>query len=322
MKDPKDIRIIFFGTPDFAAHHLEHLIQQRYHVAAVVTSPDRPSGRGKRIQASAVKAIAEKYQLKLFQPEKLRDTNFLTELTAIGADLFIVIAFRMLPREVWQIPPTGTINIHASLLPDYRGAAPIQRAIMNGETKTGLTSFLINEAIDSGHLLLKKELTIGPDEDAGSLHNRMVEAGKYLLEDTINGLVLRQIHPVAQQYGKQYKTAPKIFREDCRINWLRSGEVIHNQVRALSPYPGAFFELKDTHDQFKEFKLLKGSFEATSHQLSELYHILTDNHRYLKVVLPDGFFNILRLQASGRKVLSVDEFLRGYPFSDSWQLVL
>lgn len=322
MKEPKSIRIVFFGTPEFAAMQLEFLIQQGYCMVGAVTVPDKPAGRGKKISASHVKQTALKHGIPLLQPEKLKDTNFLLQLDALKADLFIVIAFRMLPKEVWTKPVLGTFNLHASLLPQYRGAAPINRAIMNGETTTGLTTFLINESIDTGHILLQERLPIGNDETAGQLHERMIDLGKKLVEKTIIALATGDTTPIPQNViTKELLAAPKIFRNDCIIDWTKQGSQIHNQIRGLSPYPSAYTTLQNDRNDKLEIKIIRGKFEAReSKSDKESFSLLTDNRSFLKVALPDGYYHIHVIQISGKKAMETAEFLRGNKFEGSWKI--
>ncbi|MDT8431647.1 MAG: methionyl-tRNA formyltransferase, partial [Bacteroidales bacterium] len=240
-----DIRIVFMGTPEFAVAPLKAIRSAGMNIAGVVTAPDKPAGRGKKITQTAVKVYAEKaLDCPVLQPEKLKDTAFIGELAGLKAHLFIVVAFRMLPEAVWTLPEHGTINLHASLLPHYRGAAPINWCIINGEESTGLTTFLIDREIDTGKILLQEEMTIGPDQDAGELHDRMMETGAALLVRTIEQVMQGTVAPVPQEAfnipADQLKKAPKIFKPDCRIDWSRGSATVHNLIRGLSPFPGAF----------------------------------------------------------------------------------
>ena len=321
MKDPQSIRIVFFGTPDFAALQMEHLLMQGYKVVGAVTAPDKPAGRGKKISSSALKQKALQYKIPLVQPEKLKDPIFLEQLDALQGDLYIVIAFRMLPAAVWQKPSLGTFNLHASLLPQYRGAAPINRAIMNGETETGLTTFFINDAIDTGNILLQKTMSINEDETAGELHDRMVEEGKILVEETIIAIASGNIHTIEQQAdAENLKPAPKIFRSDCKIDWLQSGIQIHNFVRGLSPYPAAHTIIEDENGKQEAIKVLKGKFEPGNDSKKDLFSLLTDNRTFLKVALTDGFYQLLEIQLAGKKAMEVKEFIRGNTFNGKWKL--
>src|SRR5687767_874321 len=232
------------GTPEFAVASLDILVKNNYPIAAVITAPDKPAGRGLEVQQSAVKKYAVLKNLNVLQPEKLKDPDFISRLKALNADLFIVVAFRMLPEAVWNMPELGTFNLHASLLPQYRGAAPINRAIMNGEKETGVTTFFLQQEIDAGDILFQEKISIGDTETAGELHDRMAELGAALVVKTVRAIEDDSTHPVPQPpAGANLKTAPKIFKEDCRINWNKSANEIFNLIRGLSPFPGAFTDL-------------------------------------------------------------------------------
>jgi methionyl-tRNA formyltransferase len=244
----KTLRILFLGTPEFAAVSLRRLVEGGYNVVGVVTAPDKPAGRGQRLHESEVKKYAVSVGLPVLQPEKLKAPEFLERIAALKPDLGIVIAFRMLPEVVWAMPRLGTFNLHASLLPQYRGAAPINRAIMNGETKTGLTTFMLNAEIDQGDIIGRVEMPIHPDDNAGSLHDRMMVAGAELVTETVDRIAAGDVTPLSQMDIPEegLRPAPKIFREDCRVDWSRSGPEIVNHIRGLSPYPAAWTEFEDT----------------------------------------------------------------------------
>lgn len=315
MPEVTKVSVVFFGTPFFAAAQLENLVERGYQVKAVVTSADKAAGRGMSLKESAVKQTAVKHGIRVLQPIKLKDEEFISELKTINADLFIVIAFRMMPETVWKLPKLGTFNLHASLLPQYRGAAPINRAIMNGEKATGLTTFLINEAIDEGNILYQKNMTIHDDETAGELHDRMIEEGKKLVTDTIDALASNAVKPIAQQFlllKNEQKTAPKIFKNDCIIHWNQNGLRIHNQIRGLSPYPAAFTYITSGKTT-TEIKIFRGRFEPRS-GVENPGSILTDHKTFLKVAVTDGYYWIHELQQSGKKPLIVTDFLRGFRF--------
>ena len=319
MKNPKEIGIVFFGSPEFAAAQMEHLIDEGYRILAAVTAVDKPAGRGRKIRFSEVKEKALKHQIPLLQPEKLKDPFFLDRLCQLQADLFVVIAFRMLPEQIWRMPPLGTFNLHASLLPQYRGAAPIHRAIMNGEQMSGLTTFFLNERIDSGDILLQERMHISEDETAGMLHDRMVKTAKILVERTIKLVSGENVKVVSQkQENRLLHTAPKIFRADCRINWDRPGRVIHNFVRGLSPYPTAYTEVSKDGGKKTELKIFRGKYEKQERSEKDVFRLLTDNRSYLKVALKDGFFHLLEVQIAGRRIMEISEFLRGNPFHGNW----
>lgn len=302
------MRLVFFGTPEFAAISLQKIIDRGTEVAAVVSAPDKPAGRGLKMLKSEVAQLAEQYQLKLFQPQNLKDPLFIDELKQINADLFVVVAFRKIPSEVWQIPPKGTINLHASLLPAYRGAAPIHHVIINGEQKTGITTFFINEKIDCGEIILQQEISIEERETAGSLHDKLALAGAELLCKTIDCIKNQNIQPVLQDFTRQYPLAPKINREFCRINWSKKAVEIDRFIRGLSPSPTAF-----TLHKNKVFKIYEAYFEISSHKFTP-GSIITDHKNFLKVAVTDGFIDIKIIQAEGRKILDIKEFLRGYVF--------
>lgn len=299
------MRIIFMGTPDFANPTLEILVENDYEVVAVVTGPDRPAGRGKKLQPSPVKVCAEKLSIPVLQPEKLRNPEFVQALKDLKPDLAVVVAFRMLPEVVWSIPKMGTLNLHAALLPDYRGAAPINWVIINGETKTGATTFLIDKKIDTGAILLKTELDILPEWNAGDLHDEMMVRGADLVLKTVKALEAGEVTPQPQDHSAFTHPAPKIFKEDCRIDWSKDIEQIHNFVRGLSPYPTAWTTLNDkkikvfaTRPLFREPQGAAGT-------------VIVEGHRLL-VNCADGQIEITELQMEGKKRLATDIFMRGF----------
>ena len=320
----QDFRIVFMGTPDFAIASLKALLDSGYQVVAVITAPDKPAGRGKMLSPPAVKKFALERGLNVLQPPRLKNPEFLEELKTLKADLQVVVAFRMLPEQVWAMPPFGTINLHASLLPQYRGAAPIHHAIINGEKQTGLTTFLLQKEIDTGSILLQRKLDIGPNETVGELHDRMMTLGGELLVETIERLYKGDIDPVDQQAlikpGTLLKSAPKIFKEDCRIQWNNDVHSVHNFIRGLSPYPGAFSILKSPSGDEYTVKIFKASGEFSSEQLHP-GTIVTDSKTFIKVAVVDGFIYIYDLQKSGKKRLRTEEFLRGFPVNENWYFV-
>jgi len=312
--------VIFFGTPEFAAAQLKAILEAAIPVKAVVTAPDKPAGRGKKMQQSAVKKLAAEKGLAVLQPRNLKDQAFLTELAHFNADIFVVVAFRMLPELVWKMPLLGTFNLHASLLPQYRGAAPINRVIMNGETETGLTTFLLNDKIDEGNILLQKRMPIARDETAGSLHDRMMELGKGLVVETVKGLANNGLSPKPQAEAGKLQSAPKIFKEDCRIDWNNDLITIYNQIRRLSPYPAAFTML--INKGLGEELLLK-VYEADIVQAPsamEKFQLVTDNKSFIKVSHPEGFLILKQIQAPGKKVMQVRDFLNGFQLTGNWQI--
>lgn len=321
MNKKQDFRIVFMGTPDFAVASLKSLLDAGYQMAAVITAPDKPAGRGKTLSQTAVKKFALEQGLKVLQPPRLKNPEFLEELKALKADLHVVVAFRMLPEQVWAMPPFGTVNLHASLLPQYRGAAPIHHAIINGEKQTGLTTFLLQKEIDTGNILLQKKLDIGPDETVGELHDRMMALGGELLVETIERLRKGEIAPVDQQElmkpGTLLKPAPKIFKENCHIQWNNDVHSVHNFIRGLSPYPGAFSILKSPLGDEYTVKIFKASGEFSSEQLHP-GTIVTDGKTFIKVAVVDGFIYIYDLQKSGKKRLRTEELLRGFPINENW----
>ncbi|MGB1481348.1 MAG: methionyl-tRNA formyltransferase [Flavobacteriales bacterium] len=305
----RPLRIVFLGTPEFAATCLERLLETRHEVVGVVTAPDRPAGRGRSLRASEVKEVALKHGLPLAQPEKLRDEEFLAQLEAWNPDLGVVVAFRMLPEVVWNRPPLGTVNLHGSLLPQYRGAAPIHWAVLNGETVTGASTFLLKHEIDTGHVLGRVEIPVGPDDTTGLVHDRLLEAGKHLLAETVESLASGTARAVPQEEllpaGTERKEAPKLFKDHGQIDWTRSADDIHNQVRGLNPFPGAWTTLPDgttlrVHATAKS-DLDLGSAPGTVHASKDR----------MTVQCGTGALDLLRIQPQGKPVLAVKDFLNG-----------
>ena len=299
-------RIIFMGTPEFAVAPLDALVKEGFNIVGVITAPDKPAGRGMQLQQSAVKKYAVQQGLHGLQPDKLKNPQFLEELKALQADLQVVVAFRMLPEAVWNMPRLGTINLHASLLPQYRGAAPINWAVINGEKETGLTTFKLQHEIDTGNILLQERLPIGEEETAGELHDRMKEAGAALVVKTVEGLAAGNLKETPQAANAQLKSAPKIFTETSKIDWTKPANEIFNLIRGLSPYPAAFTYLDD-----KLLKIYKASKELSTPTLSAGEHE-TDGKTYLRFAAADGYISIKELQLEGRKKMNVGDFLRGY----------
>ena len=307
------MRIVFFGTPEFAVASLDRLVKAGYNIAAVVTMPDRKGGRGNKIIESDVKKYAVANNLKLLQPEKLRAEDFLESLRTLNADLFIVIAFRMLPKVVWEMPRLGTFNLHASLLPQLRGAAPINHAIINGFKETGVTTFLINEEFDKGNILLNEKVEIEADEDAGTLHDKLMEIGAELTLKTVKMLESGEIIPKPQPETETLFPAPKIFKADCHIDFRNSRDNVHNKVRGLSPYPGGWAKLITENGQEIEVKILRTSKDLTlpvevSLQSGEAYAKATRFY----AGTADGIIEILELQPAGKKRMTAEAFLAGH----------
>ncbi|MBL7924496.1 MAG: methionyl-tRNA formyltransferase [Bacteroidia bacterium] len=310
------MKIIFLGTPAFAVPSLDILVRNGYEIPAVVTATDKPAGRGQKNSFSEIKQYALSAGIPVLQPEKMSDPGFLERVRSLGADLQIVVAFRMMPERLWSMPALGTFNLHGSLLPQYRGAAPINRAIMNGETKTGVTTFFLKHEIDTGNIVFREEISIGPDETAGELHDRMMLTGAALVLKTVKAIETGN-YPMHSQKefmkpGEVLHTAPKIFKEDCRLDFQRKVHQLHNQVRGLSPYPGAFFNLRLPDQTDLQVKVLRSSYEEAGTVLS--HEIISDGKTYLKISAADGFLHLLELQLPGKKRMKADELLRGFRF--------
>lgn len=315
------IRIAYFGTPEFAASQLEAILAAGYEVAVVVTMPDKPAGRGRKIQYSDVKKTALEHGLPLLQPEKLKDPSFLEQLASFQANLFIVVAFRMLPAVVWQMPEFGTFNLHASLLPQYRGAAPINFAVINGETETGLTTFFLNEEIDKGEIIMREKIGIRPDETAGELHDELMLLGNQVVVETIRKIQSGQLNTIVQEdlaEGKTLKPAPKISKEFCNIDWNQDCQTVYNHIRGLSPYPAAHTKFVSENGETIDLKVYASKMEPC-HPNMPIGAIVTDNKKMLKVALSDGFIHITHLQQAGKKAMPTEEFLRGTQLIGAWK---
>jgi methionyl-tRNA formyltransferase len=314
----KNLRIVFMGTPEFAVATLGSLLMNGFNVVGVVTVPDKPSGRGRKITKSAVKEFAELSNLNVMQPSSLRDPDFINLLKNLNADIFIVVAFRMIPESVWRIPPLGTINLHASLLPDYRGAAPINHVIINGETVTGVTTFFIDEKIDTGNILLREEVHIFPSENAGDLHDRLMRLGARLVIRTLTAIASNKTDEVPQKkllsQDEPLKTAPKIHPDDCIINWNNDPVKIHNLVRGLSPYPCARASFKNDSSTVS-LKIFESRPEFEEHSYKP-GTILSDGKNNIRISCKGGYLNILNLQLEGKKRMNTVEFLRGFRISN------
>ena len=313
MKDYKSLQIVFMGTPEFAVASLDALVKAGCNIVAVITAPDKPAGRGMQTQQSAVKKYAVENNLPVLQPEKLKSPEFLEQLRSLNADLQVVVAFRMLPEVVWNMPPLGSVNLHGSLLPQYRGAAPINWAVINGEKETGVTTFKLKHEIDTGDILLQESFPIGENETAGEVHDKMKEIGAQLLVKTVKGLVEGDIKESPQNLKLQtsyLKHAPRIFTETCKIDWNKPADDVFNLIRGLSPYPGAF-----TYLNGKQLKIYNANKE-----IKEVYvapgHFETDQKTFLRFACTNGYISITELQMEGKKKMLTEEFLRGYRFKE------
>jgi methionyl-tRNA formyltransferase len=307
------LRIVFMGTPEFAVGILDTILKNNYEVVGIITAADKPAGRGQKIKYSAVKEYALENNLALLQPTNLKDPAFLEELKALKANLQIVVAFRMLPKIVWDMPKYRTFNLHASLLPNYRGAAPINWAIINGESKTGVTTFYIDDKIDTGAMILRAETPIYPDENAGQLHDRLMILGSETVITTLKLIEKEQISPTIQEDCKDIKTAYKLDKVNCKIDWSKSGVEIHNQIRGLSPYPVAWCYFKD-NNQVWNVKIYESSICLENHTYN-VGTILTTK-KQIKVAVSDGFIKIISLQFPGKKKMTASELLNGMLFSE------
>ncbi|HRY33453.1 MAG TPA: methionyl-tRNA formyltransferase [Bacteroidales bacterium] len=307
------LSIIFFGTPVFAVPSLDAIVKKGYLVKAVVTVPDKPAGRGYALRASAVKEYALRHKLTLLQPEKLDDEAFIRQLTSLNPDIQVVVAFKKLPELVWRIPPLGTVNLHASLLPDYRGAAPINRVLMNGETMSGLTTFFINETIDTGHILLQTRLALDETMTAGALHDLMMPPGAALLIKSLEGLRLGTLAPRPQETadtGRPLRLAPKISKAECRINWALPSDTVYNMIRGLSPSPAAYSVLHREGDPPAKVKLLRVKKEISGRD-SVPGIVCSDGRTSLKIACIDGWIVVEELQMEGHRSLLISDFLNG-----------
>lgn len=309
----RDKKIVFMGTPHFAVEALKTIHESNYQIVGVVCPPDKPGGRGQKLKSCEVKQYAVSQNLKVLQPEKLKSSKFLTDLKNLNADLFIVVAFRMLPKEVWSIPKYGTFNIHASLLPQYRGAAPINWALINGEKKTGVTSFLIDEKIDTGAILLYKECVIGKNENVGELHDRLMLMGAELTIETCEGIFNKKIEPRVQNNTPELKNAPKLFKSDCKIDWSKSSLEIYNHIRGLSPYPVAWTNITSNNES-KTIKIFNADFELLKHK-KEITEIDISKNSF-KIYTKDGVINILEIQIAGKRKMDIKSFLNGINLSN------
>lgn len=313
----KSLKVVFLGTPEFAKTSLEAIHHSHHKVVGVVTVADKASGRGQKISQSPVKVFAAENNLPVFQPEKLRNPEFLEDLRKLDADVFVVVAFRMMPKVLFEMPKMGTFNLHASLLPDYRGAAPINYAVINGEKKTGATTFFINEKIDEGNILLQEELAIMPDENAGSLHDRLMEMGAKLVVKTLDGLAENSITEKPQPDVEHPKNAFKIFKEDTRIDWTKASKEVHQFILGMSPYPAAFTTLKIGEEE-KGLKIFGGRFETSVH--GKPMGSLEISKNDFKIYTQDGLYYPSELQLEGKKRMNIKDFLNGFRNFDEIQM--
>ncbi|MFF5382830.1 methionyl-tRNA formyltransferase [Pedobacter suwonensis] len=299
------MKIVFMGTPDFAVASLDALVQANFDVVAVVTAPDKPAGRGQKLSESAVKKYAVEKGIPVLQPEKLKNPEFIEQLKSYQADLQVVVAFRMLPEVVWNMPPNGTINLHGSLLPQYRGAAPINHAIINGEKESGVTTFFLTHEIDTGNIILSDRTPITDEETAGDLHDKLMHIGANLLVKTLKAIEAGEVSEQPQPQSGNLKHAPKIFKEDCKIDWNNPVQMIYNLIRGLSPYPTAFTFLND-----KTLKIFKAEIEHKEPGIVA-GGFLSDGKTFLKFAAKDGFIKLLDIQYEGKKRMPIEDFLRG-----------
>ena len=305
------LRIVFMGTPEFAVGILDTILNTNFEVVGVITAPDKPAGRGQKIKYSAVKEYALEKNLKLLQPTNLKDETFLAELKDLNANLQVVVAFRMLPKIVWDMPKFGTFNLHASLLPNYRGAAPINWAIINGETKTGVTTFFIDDKIDTGAMILSKEVAITPDENAGQLHDTLMHLGSEAVAETLELIQNGKAETTLQVDSAEIKTAYKLNKDNCKIDWNRPGKEIHNQIRGLSPYPAAWSFFSDNGQEWN-VKIYEAKFRPQTH--AEAIGKIMTTKKEMKIAVSDGYIEIIQLQFPGKKNLKTSELLNGISF--------
>ena len=320
--EKKDLRIVYMGTPDFAVESLRCLVEGGYNVVGVITMPDKPAGRGHKLQFSPVKQYALEHDLPLLQPEKLKDEAFLEALRAWKADLQIVVAFRMLPEVVWNMPRLGTFNLHASLLPQYRGAAPINWAVINGDTETGITTFFLKHEIDTGEVIQQVPVPIADTDDVGVVHDKLMLLGGRLVTETVDAILAGTVKSIPQEEMAvvgELRPAPKIFKETCRIDWQQPVKRIYDFVRGLSPYPAAWTELQPAGGEAVVIKVFETEKLPESHNLP-IGTVVTDGKNYIRVAAQDGFIGIRSLQLPGKKRLKTDELLRGFRMEGTWNV--
>lgn len=317
-----NLKIVFMGTPEFAVASLKAIVEEGFNVLGVITVPDKPAGRGLQLKQSPVKEYALAQNLKVLQPEKLKDPAFIEQLKSLKCDVQVVVAFRMLPEIVWNMPPKGTINLHASLLPQYRGAAPVNHAIINGEKETGVTTFFLDKEIDTGKMIFAEKVSIGENEDAGSLHNRLMDIGAKLIIKSLKAIEMGEIVPIEQSTVISdisiLKKAPKIFKEDCEIDWNNATQLIFNLIRGLSPYPASFTTLQGPDGKTFQLKIFKATV-VESENSGNAGEIRTDGKKYLLVASVDGFLSLDIVQIEGKKKMGIEEFLRGFYINNEWK---
>lgn len=306
----KDLRIVYMGTPEFAVEPLKRLVEEGYNVVGVVTMPDKPAGRGQHVQESPVKKYALQEDIPLLQPEKLRDEDFLVQLKMWQADIQVVVAFRMLPEVVWNMPRLGTFNLHASLLPQYRGAAPINWAIINGEKETGVTTFFLKHEIDTGNIILQRSTPISEQDNVGTLYDRLMHMGAELVVETMERITMGDVSTMPQDDSVATNPAPKIFKDDCKINWDKPAIELHNFVRGLSPYPAAFTEVKNEKGQVLSLKVLETEV-IDSTVAEQPGTLVSDGKNQLLFATSEGYLLVKRLQLAGKKAMTTQELLRG-----------
>lgn len=310
----KNLRVLFMGTPDFAVHILDHLVTANCNIVGVVTTPDKPAGRGQRMHASAVKKYAKKKELSIYQPPNLKSDEFQKDLKKINPDVAVVVAFRMLPEKVWAFPKLGTFNLHASLLPDYRGAAPINWAIINGETKTGVTTFFLDEKIDTGRIIKQEEVAITPKDTAGSLHDKLMETGAHLVHKTLLDIAKDNINPQTQPQETAFKPAPKLHKKNTQIDWSKPIEEIHNFIRGLNPYPVAWTYFENGKEKLR-CKLYETEviLEEHTHEIGKVIQSKTE----LKVAVKSGFISIKKMQLPGKRKMPIKNLLNGLHLNEN-----
>jgi len=319
--DKLNFRIVFMGTPDFAVESLKALHNNNYNIVGVITSPDRPAGRGQKLNQSAVKKYALENKLNILQPTNLKDEAFQAELKALNAHLQIIVAFRMLPETVWNMPLLGSINLHGSLLPHYRGAAPINWAVINGEQKTGVSTFFLKHEIDTGDIIDQAEVTIEQDDNAGSIHDKLMLIGAKLLVKTTQSIIDGSFTETPQQQliQAEIKHAPKIFKPDCKIDWNKSAQQIYNLIRGLSPYPSSWSQLFIPEGKHIDFKIFKAKIEESNHSHAP-GSVFTDSKNYLKIACSDALISIQELQLAGKKRMSIENLLRGFKINQDFKV--